>query len=101
MLLCSPLHGTTIAVVNRAEVYEGHPFVVEAAVAIGGPKAQPVCGDQAAVNSILRLSTTMPVLCLVWSQGIKVFRFANRIPLLFEAGSDVGTVVATKKIKCV
>ena len=47
------------------------------------------------------LSTTVPVPCLVWLQGIKVFRFANRIPLLFEAGSDVGTVVATKKIKCV
>jgi len=56
MLLCSPLHGTTIAVVNRAEVYEGHPFVVEAAVAIGGPKAQPVCGDQAAVNDACALS---------------------------------------------
>jgi hypothetical protein len=28
-----------------------------------------------------------------------VHRFANRIPLLFEAGSDVATRVANKKIK--
>jgi DNA topoisomerase VI subunit B len=29
----------------------------------------------------------------------QVHRFANRIPLLFEAGSDVATRVANKRIK--
>ena len=40
----------------------GHPFMVEAAVSLGGKDVKP---------------------------GLNVFRFANRIPLLFEAGSDV------------
>ncbi|CAM9435248.1 unnamed protein product, partial [Scytosiphon promiscuus] len=31
-------------------------------------------------------------------EGVNVYRFANRIPLLFEAGSDVVTRVATKRI---
>jgi DNA topoisomerase VI subunit B len=31
--------------------------------------------------------------------GITVYRFANRIPLLFEAGNDIVSVVANKKIK--
>lgn len=32
-------------------------------------------------------------------EGISVIRFANRIPLLFEAGADVSTRVAQTKIK--
>eukprot|EP00958_Prasinococcus_capsulatus_P008552 scaffold841_cov397-Prasinococcus_capsulatus_cf.AAC.13 len=52
-------------------VYEGHPFIVEAAVSMGGKDVKP---------------------------GITVYRFANRIPLLFEGGSDVCTRTATKKI---
>jgi DNA topoisomerase VI subunit B len=55
------------------EIYEGHPFIVEAAVALGG-KAKP---------------------------GIAVYRYANRIPLLFEGGNDVASVVANTKIKSV
>ena len=43
---------------------EGHPFMVEAAVSLGGRDVKP---------------------------GLNVFRFANRIPLLFEPGSDVVT----------
>ena len=38
-------------------VLEGHPFIVEAAVSLGGRDIRP---------------------------GINVYRFANRIPLLFE-----------------
>ena len=30
--------------------------------------------------------------------GVNVFRYANRIPLLFEGGSDVITRTATKRI---
>lgn len=32
-------------------------------------------------------------------QGINIFRFANRIPLLFEQGGDVVTRTALKRIK--
>lgn len=45
-----------------ARVYEGHAFIIEAAVSLGGKSVAP---------------------------GINVFRFANRIPLLFEQASDV------------
>uniref|UniRef100_A0A7S3QTQ5 DNA topoisomerase 6 subunit B n=1 Tax=Dunaliella tertiolecta TaxID=3047 RepID=A0A7S3QTQ5_DUNTE len=52
-------------------VFEGHAFMVEAAVSIGGRDARP---------------------------GITAYRFANRIPLLFEGGSDVITKTANKRI---
>lgn len=51
-------------------VFEGHAFTVEAAISLGG-NMRP---------------------------GINVHRFANRIPLLFEGGSDVVTRTATKRI---
>ena len=56
----------------KAAAHDGHAFIVEAGVAIGGSTAK---------------------------EGISVHRFANRIPLLFEAGSDVATRVANRKIK--
>ena len=55
-----------------AGAYDGHPFIVEAAVSLGGKDAK---------------------------EGITVVRFANRIPLLFEGGADVATRVAMNKIK--
>jgi DNA topoisomerase-6 subunit B len=57
---------------DKPSAYEGHPFVVEAAVSLGGKDAK---------------------------EGITVVRFANRIPLLFEAGADVSTRVAQTKIR--
>lgn len=57
---------------DRVSVYEGHSFMVEAAVSIGGNNAK---------------------------EGVAVYRFANRIPLLFEGGADVATRVAMTKIK--
>jgi len=57
---------------DKACAYEGHPFIVEAAISLGGKTAK---------------------------EGINVIRFANRIPLLFEAGADVCTRVAQSKIK--
>ncbi len=51
--------------------FEGHAFLVEAAVSLGGKDVKP---------------------------GINVHRFANRIPLLFEGGSDVITKTALKRI---
>jgi len=56
---------------SDAKVFEGHAFIVEAGVSLGGKDLKP---------------------------GINVFRYANRIPLLFEAGSDVITRTATKRI---
>ena len=57
---------------DRPGAYEGHPFIVEAAVSLGGKDAR---------------------------EGVTVHRFANRIPLLFEGGADVATRVANSKIK--
>tara|TARA_A100001015_G_scaffold283202_2_gene348291 strand:- start:239 stop:1771 length:1533 start_codon:yes stop_codon:yes gene_type:complete len=56
---------------DKPGAHEGHPFIVEAAISIGG----------SGVGS-----------------GLKVYRYANRIPLLFETGADVVTRVATTKI---
>lgn len=56
---------------GEVRVFEGHAFIVEAAVSVGGRELKP---------------------------GINVYRFANRIPLLFEGGSDVITRTATKRI---
>nr|XP_025610366.1 DNA topoisomerase 6 subunit B isoform X1 [Arachis hypogaea] len=56
---------------GSAQVFEGHPFIVEAGVSIGGKNVK---------------------------QGLNIFRFANRIPLLFEQGADVVTRTALKRI---
>ncbi len=56
---------------DKSGAHEGHPFIVEAAISVGGAR---------------------------FKEGINIFRFANRIPLLFEGGADVVTQVATKKI---
>jgi DNA topoisomerase-6 subunit B len=58
---------------SKPGVHAGHPFLVEAAVAIGGKDAN--------------------------KPGISVYRFANRIPLLFEPGADVVSLVANKTFK--
>lgn len=54
-----------------ARVLEGHSLIVGAAVSLGGRDIKP---------------------------GLNVYRFANRIPLLFEGGSDVITKTALKRI---
>lgn len=52
-----------LAVVQRpASAYSGFPFIVEMGIAYGGD---------------------------IESRGIKTYRFANRIPLLYDEGSDV------------
>jgi DNA topoisomerase VI subunit B len=55
-------------------VFEGHCFIVEGGVCLGGEKAK---------------------------EGVTVYRFANRIPLLFESGADVATRTAMKRIRLV
>ncbi|KAK3265091.1 DNA topoisomerase 6 subunit B [Cymbomonas tetramitiformis] len=51
------------------QVHEGHPFIVETGVSLGGRD----------INA-----------------GLHVFRFANRIPLLFEGGNDVAKKAADR-----
>jgi DNA topoisomerase-6 subunit B len=55
---------------GAVSVFEGHPFIIEAGIALGG----------------------------VGTEGLTVHRFANRIPLLFEGGADVATRTATTRI---
>jgi DNA topoisomerase-6 subunit B len=56
---------------DKPGTHEGHAFIVEAAVSLGGPQTR---------------------------EGLNIFRFANRIPLLFETGADVVTQVSSKRI---
>ncbi|XP_044945822.1 DNA topoisomerase 6 subunit B [Hordeum vulgare subsp. vulgare] len=66
------LHPDLVAThASSPQVFEGHPFIVEAGVSIGGKDVK---------------------------QGLNIFRFANRIPLLFEQGADVITRTALKRI---
>ncbi|KAG4961419.1 hypothetical protein AAZX31_13G324300 [Glycine max] len=66
------LHPDMVATYSgSAQVFEGHPFIVEAGVSVGGKNVK---------------------------QGLNIFRFANRIPLLFEQGADVVTRTAHKRI---
>ena len=67
---------------DKPGAYEGHPFVVEAAVSLGGSSS-----NNNNNNSLLK------------EEGITVIRFANRIPLLLEGGADVSTRVAQSKIR--
>jgi DNA topoisomerase-6 subunit B len=48
--------------VRNPSAYSGYPFIVEASLAYGGKQIQP---------------------------GLKLFRFANRIPLLYDEANDV------------
>ncbi|CAA0805756.1 DNA topoisomerase 6 subunit B [Striga hermonthica] len=66
------LHPDMVATYSGSpQVFEGHPFIVEAGLSLGGKDVK---------------------------QGLNVFRFANRIPLLFEQGADVVTRTAAKRI---
>ncbi|GMI84168.1 topoisomerase 6 subunit B, ROOT HAIRLESS 3, ELONGATED HYPOCOTYL 6, HARLEQUIN [Hibiscus trionum] len=66
------LHPDMVATYSgSAQVFEGHPFIVEAGVSVGGKAVK---------------------------QGLNIFRFGNRIPLLFEQGGDVVTRTALKRI---
>ncbi|CAL5357958.1 unnamed protein product [Camellia sinensis] len=66
------LHPDMVATYSgSAQVFEGHPFIVEAGVSVGGKDVK---------------------------QGLNIFRFANRIPLLFEQGADVVARTALKRI---
>ena len=58
---------------SNVSAHEGHAFIVEAAVSVGGSREE--------------------------EEGLRVYRFANRIPLLFEGGADVATIVAKKRVR--
>ncbi|MHA1331815.1 MAG: DNA topoisomerase VI subunit B, partial [Candidatus Hodarchaeales archaeon] len=61
---------------GEVSAYLGHPFIVEAAIAYGGPVLSKEEGSK--------------------SGGPKIYRFANRIPLLFGAGNDIITKCVQK-----
>ena len=54
---------------GEVSAYSGHPFIIEAALAYGGPNLSKEEGSRGA--------------------NPKIYRFANRIPLLFGAGNDI------------
>lgn len=62
------------AVQRKPKAYSGHPFIVEAAIAYGGRITPPPPGE-------------------VW-----LYRYANKIPLLYDTHSDV-TMKVIKNIK--
>ncbi|MFX1420969.1 MAG: DNA topoisomerase VI subunit B [Promethearchaeota archaeon] len=57
---------------GEISAYSGHPFIVEVALAYGGPILSSESGNP------------------------KIYRFANRIPLLFGAGNDIITKCVQK-----
>ncbi|MFX1466313.1 MAG: DNA topoisomerase VI subunit B, partial [Promethearchaeota archaeon] len=59
------------AVTRPASAYAGHPFIVETALAYGGNL----------------------------KSGVQIYRYANRIPLLFGAGNDVISKVVHKEVE--
>ncbi|RLE51142.1 MAG: DNA topoisomerase VI subunit B [Candidatus Methanomethylicota archaeon] len=63
-----------VAVQRKPSAYAGHPFIVEAAIAYGGEVPLPKPGE------------------------INLYRYANKIPLLYDAHSDVAMKVI-KSIK--
>lgn len=62
------------AVTRRPSTYQGHPFIIEAGIAYGGKTPQS--------------EQDKPV----------ILRYANKIPLLYDEGSDVVTLVAKQDI---
>jgi len=63
-----------VAVQRKPSAYAGHPFIVEAAIAYGSNISSPKSGE------------------------INLYRYANKIPLLYDAHSDVAMKVI-KSIK--
>ena len=64
------------AITRPPRAYEGHPFVIEAAIGYGGGVAAA-----AASKGVTVVDNRV------------IYRFANRIPLVFGAGSDLITSV--------
>ncbi|KAH0880074.1 hypothetical protein HID58_067468 [Brassica napus] len=85
---------------GSAQVFEGHPFIVEAGVSVGGrdvKQASHILLLFIHLIEFLDLENKSDLLDVIPS-GINIFRFANRIPLLFEQGGDVVTRTALKRI---
>ncbi|KAL2940882.1 DNA topoisomerase 6 subunit B [Bienertia sinuspersici] len=105
------LHPDMVATYSgSAQVFEGHPFVVEAGVSVGGknvkqsmPARLGYTPMHATFQKCLFNGCTIGVATHDYadsnlSGGLNIFRFANRIPLLFEQGADVVTRTAVKRI---
>jgi hypothetical protein len=86
---------------NLNNHYEGHPFVIEAAVALGShgnPTSSAAKEDEKGKSSKTDNDADGTLNTKDQQNGIHIYRFANRIPLLFETGADVVTQVATKQV---
>jgi len=86
---------------NLNNHYEGHPFVIEAAVALGSqgnPTASKDSDKSGNVGNKTDNDADGTLSTKDQQNGIHIYRFANRIPLLFETGADVVTQVATKQV---
>jgi DNA topoisomerase VI subunit B len=70
------------AITRPPKAYEGHPFIIEAAVGYGGGVS-----NAAASKAVSAFDNKI------------VYRYANRIPLIFGGGSDVITNVIKDKTK--
>ena len=85
---------------DRAGSHEGHPFLIEAAVSIGKLIVNAISGQNKNIDGDNNTYTILHYTTLHYTntiggdslgEGINIYRFANRIPLLFEGGGDVCT----------
>ena len=59
---------------NRPQVFEGHPFIVEAGVSLGGKTAQPVCTNVCAAGAPCGVCMCVRVcVCVVVGGGEGVY----------------------------
>ncbi|HKZ40995.1 MAG TPA: hypothetical protein VJ044_08535, partial [Candidatus Hodarchaeales archaeon] len=66
------------SVSRQVNAYGGQPFVVEAAIAYGGTQLEEESPSEGGSKE---------------TKNVRIYRFANRIPLLFGAGNDIVTKV--------
>ena len=61
------------SITRPVNAYGGHPFIVEAAIAYGGAQLENEVSTEGAKEN----------------KNVRIYRFANRIPLLFGEGNDI------------
>ena len=74
-------------------MHAGHPFIVEAAVCLGGPRLKEVSARHITVSVLHTQLTRRITHCIHIDrcQGLNIFRYGNRSPLLLNPESDVVT----------
>ncbi|CAM9241664.1 unnamed protein product [Phaeothamnion confervicola] len=76
---------------ERLGVYDGHPFIIEAGISLGGHGSGHggIAGYGGGYDGEYDGNYDAV-------SGVRVFRFANRVPLLFDGADDVATHAAQK-----